>query len=207
MARDLRMSATAFGLGGGLFFVTCFLFEVPSNLLLEQVGARRWIARIMITWGIVAAAMATVTDELSFCQGKRPKFEKRADLAVLGQTEIAYDPTVNWSRHQNACLTLAKRSLATSRAKPKSLSKRMASSPGNWGCASACVKKVAMYSSASMATVAIGNGNSSCAWLTIPCARLGGYLFAPTMPKPRVLWTLQPNRAGNPDLRRTLRAG
>ena len=60
MVKDLHLSATVFGLGGGLFFVSYFLFEVPSNLLLERVGARR-IARIMITWGIIAGAMALVT--------------------------------------------------------------------------------------------------------------------------------------------------
>src|SRR4051794_9808734 len=61
MVRDLRLSSTVFGLGGGIFFVSYFLCEVPSNLLLEKVGARRWIARIMITWGLLAGAMALVT--------------------------------------------------------------------------------------------------------------------------------------------------
>ena len=49
MVKDLHLSPTVFGLGAGIFFVSYFLFEVPSNLLLEKVGARRWIARIMIT--------------------------------------------------------------------------------------------------------------------------------------------------------------
>ena len=52
MNRDLGFSAAAFGLGAGIFFVGYSLFEVPSNLLLVRVGARRWIARIMISWGI-----------------------------------------------------------------------------------------------------------------------------------------------------------
>jgi MFS transporter, ACS family, tartrate transporter len=60
MVKDLHLSATVFGFGGGIFFVSYFLFEVPSNLLLERFGARRWISRIMITWGILAAAMALV---------------------------------------------------------------------------------------------------------------------------------------------------
>ncbi len=55
MNRDLGLSAAAFGLGGGLFFVAYVLFEVPSNLAMERVGARIWIARIMITWGLVAS--------------------------------------------------------------------------------------------------------------------------------------------------------
>lgn len=61
MVRDLRLSPTVFGFGGGIFFLSYFLCEVPSNLLLARVGARRWIARIMLTWGIFAAAMALVT--------------------------------------------------------------------------------------------------------------------------------------------------
>src|SRR5881396_1632095 len=58
MNQDLGLSATAFGVGAGLFFLTYFLFEVPSNLLLVRFGARRWIARIMVTWGLVSAATA-----------------------------------------------------------------------------------------------------------------------------------------------------
>src|SRR6476646_300912 len=60
MVKDLRLSSTVFGFGGGIFFLSYFMFEVPSNLLLEKFGARRWIARIMITWGILAGAMALV---------------------------------------------------------------------------------------------------------------------------------------------------
>src|SRR3954468_6536936 len=60
MVKDLHLSPTVFGFGGGIFFVSYFLFEVPSNLLLEKFGARRWIARIMITWGVLAACMALV---------------------------------------------------------------------------------------------------------------------------------------------------
>jgi sugar phosphate permease len=65
MVRDLRLSPTVFGLGGGIFFLSYFLFEVPSNLLLARVGARRWIARIMVTWGLFAGAMALVTGPTS----------------------------------------------------------------------------------------------------------------------------------------------
>ena len=60
MVKDLHLSATVFGFGGGIFFVSYFVFEVPSNLLLEKFGARRWIARIMISWGVLAACMALV---------------------------------------------------------------------------------------------------------------------------------------------------
>jgi MFS transporter, ACS family, tartrate transporter len=60
MNRDLHLSPAVFGLGGGLFFISYFIFEVPSNLAMERFGARRWIARIMVSWGVVAAAMALI---------------------------------------------------------------------------------------------------------------------------------------------------
>jgi ACS family tartrate transporter-like MFS transporter len=60
MVKDLHLSPTVFGFGGGIFFLSYFLFEVPSNLALEKFGARRWIARIMITWGVLAGGMALV---------------------------------------------------------------------------------------------------------------------------------------------------
>jgi len=58
MNKDLGFSATVYGWGAGIFFLGYFLFEVPSNIALERVGARRWIARIMVTWGVVSAGMA-----------------------------------------------------------------------------------------------------------------------------------------------------
>ena len=61
MVKDLHMSPAVFGFGSGVFFVSYFLCEVPSNLILQKVGARLWIARIMITWGVLAAGMALVT--------------------------------------------------------------------------------------------------------------------------------------------------
>jgi MFS transporter, ACS family, tartrate transporter len=66
MNDDIGISAAAFGFGSGIFFIGYFLFEVPSNLMLERFGARRWIARIMITWGILAAAMVFVQGTTSF---------------------------------------------------------------------------------------------------------------------------------------------
>jgi ACS family tartrate transporter-like MFS transporter len=62
MNKALDLSASAFGFGAGIFFIAYFFFEVPSNLLLERFGARRWIARIMFTWGILAGAMAFIPD-------------------------------------------------------------------------------------------------------------------------------------------------
>jgi ACS family tartrate transporter-like MFS transporter len=66
MAGDLKFSSTVYGLGAGIFYIGYFLFEVPSNLLLERIGARIWIARIMITWGFVAAGMSLVRGPISF---------------------------------------------------------------------------------------------------------------------------------------------
>ena len=66
MLRDLRFSEAVYGLGAGIFFVGYFLFEVPSNVILHRVGARRWIARVMLTWAVVSAAMAFVTTPAAF---------------------------------------------------------------------------------------------------------------------------------------------
>jgi MFS transporter, ACS family, tartrate transporter len=60
MNRDLGLGDAAFGLGAGLFFIGYFLFEIPANLIMQRVGARAWIARIMISWGAVAMATAAV---------------------------------------------------------------------------------------------------------------------------------------------------
>jgi ACS family tartrate transporter-like MFS transporter len=66
LQRDLGLSDAAYGLGGGLFFLGYCLFEIPSNLILERVGARLWIARIMIVWGLVSMAMMFVVGQWSF---------------------------------------------------------------------------------------------------------------------------------------------
>ena len=66
MNKDLGFSAYLYGWGAGIFFFGYFLFEIPSNLILEKVGARIWIARIMITWGIISGLTALVTGPTSF---------------------------------------------------------------------------------------------------------------------------------------------
>lgn len=66
MVQDLGMTKAVFGFGASLFFFSYFLMEVPSNLALQRFGARRWIARIMITWGLVSAGMALVQGQNSF---------------------------------------------------------------------------------------------------------------------------------------------
>ncbi|MDV3124231.1 MFS transporter [Mycobacterium sp. 21AC1] len=84
MNEDIGLTAAAYGLGAGLFFVTYIIFEIPSNLALHRFGARRWIARIMITWGIVAACMALVVGEKSFYTVR----------LLLGAAEAGFTPGI-----------------------------------------------------------------------------------------------------------------
>src|SRR3954464_8980561 len=60
MLSDLKFSEAVYGFGAGIFFIGYFLFEVPSNLIMYRVGARLWIGRIMITWGVLAGLMMVV---------------------------------------------------------------------------------------------------------------------------------------------------
>ncbi|MBB4844957.1 D-galactonate transporter [Paucibacter oligotrophus] len=66
MLSDLKFSDTVYGLGAGIFFIGYFLFEVPSNIILHRMGARVWIARIMVTWGLLSAAMLWVSTPAMF---------------------------------------------------------------------------------------------------------------------------------------------
>jgi ACS family tartrate transporter-like MFS transporter len=84
LQRDLGLSNSQYGLGAGLFFLGYCLFEVPSNLILERVGARRWIARIMIVWGVVSMATMFVSDNVSFYVAR----------IVLGIAEAGFFPGV-----------------------------------------------------------------------------------------------------------------
>jgi ACS family tartrate transporter-like MFS transporter len=84
MNKDLGISATAYGLGAGIFFLTYFVFEVPSNLLLEKFGARKWIARIMFTWGLLSGAMAFIGGEAGFY----------AVRLLLGAAEAGFFPGI-----------------------------------------------------------------------------------------------------------------
>ncbi|MGC2493057.1 MFS transporter [Candidatus Binatus sp.] len=84
MNRELGLSESVFGLGAGLFFIGYSIFEVPSNLILERVGARVWIARIMISWGVVAMAMVAVRGAASFF----------AIRFILGLAEAGFFPGV-----------------------------------------------------------------------------------------------------------------
>src|SRR5512137_2346775 len=66
MLKDLSLSDAAFATGAAIFFIGYFLFEVPSNILLKRFGARTWIARIMISWGIISAATLVTWDKWAF---------------------------------------------------------------------------------------------------------------------------------------------
>ena len=99
MVRDLGFTAEVFGGAAGIFFLTYFIFEVPSNLALERFGASRWIARIMVSWGVVSAAQAFVTGATSL----------NIVRLILGIAEAGFFPGIilylsYWfpSRHRSA---------------------------------------------------------------------------------------------------------
>ena len=66
MLNDLRFSETIYGMGAGIFFLGYFLFEVPSNIVLHKVGARTWLARIMLTWAVISASFIFVKSPTAF---------------------------------------------------------------------------------------------------------------------------------------------
>src|SRR3954447_12466703 len=82
LQRDLHLTDTQYGVGAGLFFVGYCVFEIPSNLILDRVGARRWIARIMIVWGLVSMATMFITDLWSFMAAR----------VILGIAEAGFFP-------------------------------------------------------------------------------------------------------------------
>ena len=84
MNKDLGFTPEVYGLGAGIFFLGYFLFEVPSNLILEKVGARLWIARIMLTWGLLSMLTAFVTGTTSFY----------AIRFILGLAEAGFYPGI-----------------------------------------------------------------------------------------------------------------
>jgi MFS transporter, ACS family, tartrate transporter len=102
MVGDVNLSDRAFGLGSGLFFIGYFIFEVPSNLILQRVGARRWIARIMISWGIISAL-------LMFTRGPQSFYGLRF---ILGAAEAGFFPGIvlyltYWVPHKNRARLMA----------------------------------------------------------------------------------------------------
>src|SRR5687768_15442836 len=84
LQRDLGLTDTAYGIGAGLFFLGYCVFEIPSNLILERVGARLWMARIMAVWGLVSMGMMFVTDTATFYAGR----------VLLGVAEAGFFPGI-----------------------------------------------------------------------------------------------------------------
>ena len=140
MNKDLGLSSYVFGLGAGAFFWGYFILEVPSNLILDRVGARRWIARIMVTWGLVSGGFAFINGPVSF-------FTLRF---LLGLAEAGFFPGMilyftYWFRPHIApasSLALWRRSRSRSGSArpfrhPSSSSMASSASPGGDGCSSA----------------------------------------------------------------------
>ena len=84
MNQELKFSATVYGFGAGLFYLSYAIFEIPSNMMLTRFGARRWLARNMVTWGLIAAAMMFV----------RTPFQFYALRFLLGVAEAGFFPGV-----------------------------------------------------------------------------------------------------------------
>src|SRR5689334_23410502 len=84
LQRELGLSSSTYGLAAGLFFLGYCLFEIPSNLILDRVGARRWIARIMIGWGVVSMGTMFVRDAATFMAAR----------VLLGIAEAGFFPGI-----------------------------------------------------------------------------------------------------------------
>src|ERR1700738_137980 len=93
MNQDLGLSQTAFGFGAGIFFVAYFIFEVPSNLMLERFGARKWIARIMLSWGILSGAMAFIPS-IGRATGLGNEYSFYLVRVLLGVAEAGFFPGI-----------------------------------------------------------------------------------------------------------------
>src|SRR6516164_7411485 len=99
MNKELGLTAEMFGFGAGIFFFGYFLFEVPSNLILERVGARRWIARILISWGVISASFAFVPSISAIFQSLGFSFFDNAHTFYLmrfifGAAEAGFAPGI-----------------------------------------------------------------------------------------------------------------
>ena len=93
MNKALGLTATMFGFGAGIFFFTYFLFEVPSNLFLDRFGARKWIARIMVSWGICSGAMAFIP-QIAHATGLGTDTVFYSIRALLGFAEAGFFPGI-----------------------------------------------------------------------------------------------------------------
>ena len=93
MDADLGLSETAYGFGAGVFFLAYFLFEVPSNIIMDKVGARVWIARIMLSWGVVSGAMAFIPS-IARATGISPEYTFYLLRVLLGFAEAGFFPGI-----------------------------------------------------------------------------------------------------------------
>jgi ACS family tartrate transporter-like MFS transporter len=93
MNKALGLSSTAFGLGAGVFFLAYFIFEVPSNLFLERFGARKWIARIMFTWGLMSGMMAFIP-QIAAATGSDTTTVFYVIRVLLGIAEAGFFPGI-----------------------------------------------------------------------------------------------------------------
>jgi D-galactonate transporter len=93
MDADIGVSDTMFGFGAGIFFIGYFLFEVPSNLALDRFGARRWITRIMLSWGLISGAMAFIPD-IAKATGLSGEHTFYALRVLLGLAEAGFFPGI-----------------------------------------------------------------------------------------------------------------
>ena len=89
MLNELKFSETIYGLGAGIFFLGYVLFEVPSNIILHKVGARIWLARVMLTWAVISAATAFVKTPMAFYIMR----------FLLGMAEAGFIPGANGAVH------------------------------------------------------------------------------------------------------------
>jgi D-galactonate transporter len=93
MNKELGLTATMFGFGAGIFFITYFIFELPSNLLLDRFGARKWIARIMVSWGILSGMMAFIPN-IAQATGLTNETTFYIVRALLGAAEAGFFPGI-----------------------------------------------------------------------------------------------------------------
>ncbi len=93
MNKDLGLTAQAYGIGAGIFFLSYFLFEVPSNLFLERFGARKWIARIMFSWGLLSMATAFIP-QISAATGQSTTTVFYTIRVLLGIAEAGFFPGI-----------------------------------------------------------------------------------------------------------------
>jgi ACS family tartrate transporter-like MFS transporter len=93
MNQDLGLSQTAFGFGAGIFFIAYFIFEVPSNLMLERFGARKWIARIMLSWGLLSGLMAFIPS-IGRATGLGNEYSFYLVRVLLGVAEAGFFPGI-----------------------------------------------------------------------------------------------------------------